>query len=355
MHIKCIIYNYIHASLNKNAEVIKLILTISLFGISILSYSQDEKKSFGKINGMSFVAGNKTIDSTHVKPMLNVGTNWVATIPFAYMPTEVSPELQYDLEWQWIGERLEGTRQQVQEIHQQNLSVMIKPQIWIGHGTYTGEISMTTEEEWLKLEKNYTNYILDFIKIAKEENVEMFCIGTELREFVANRPYYWVGLIEKIKMIYAGQLTYAANWDDFDDVQFWNNLDYIGVDAYFPIGKERDTDVDDLKKGWKKHLNALDTAANQFNKQILFTEYGYRSMESPAVKPWDYSTDAPVDMKAQCIALEALYQSVWHEEKFAGGFLWKWHADNQHAGGKRNNMFTVQNKAAMDVIRKYYN
>ena len=335
--------------------MIKLILTISLFGISILSYSQDEEKSLGKINGMSFVAGNKMIDSTHVKPMLNVGTNWVATIPFAYMPNEVSPELQYDLEWQWIGERLEGTRQQVQEIHQQNLSVMIKPQIWIGHGTYTGEISMTTEEEWLKLEENYTNYIIDFVKIAKEENVEMFCIGTELREFVANRPYYWVGLIEKIKMIYAGQLTYAANWDDFDDVHFWNNIDYIGVDAYFPIGKERDTDADDLKKGWKKHLNALNTAANQFNKQILFTEYGYRSMESPAVKPWDYSTDAPVDMKAQCIALEALYQSVWHEEKFAGGFLWKWHADNQHAGGKRNNMFTVQNKAAMDVIRKYYN
>jgi len=127
------------------------------------------------------------------------------------------------------------------------------------------------------------------------------------------------------------------------------------VDAYFPIGKERDTDVEELKKGWKKHLNALDTVANQFHKQILFTEYGYRSMESPTVKPWDYSTDSPVDMKAQCIALEALYQSVWHEEKFAGGFLWKWHADNERAGGKRNNMFTVQNKAAMNVVRKYYN
>lgn len=168
--------------------MIKLVLIISLFGISFFSNSQVEKKSFGKINGMSFVAGNKTIDSTHVKPMLKVGTDWVATIPFAYMSTESSSELQYDLEWQWIGERLEGTSQHVQKIHDQNLSVMIKPQIWIGHGTYTGKISMATEEEWLKLEENYTNYILDFIKIASDENVEMFCIGTELKQFVANRP-----------------------------------------------------------------------------------------------------------------------------------------------------------------------
>jgi hypothetical protein len=39
----------------------------------------------------------------------------------------------------------------------------------------------------------------------------------------------------EIRKIYTGKLTYAANWDDFDKVPFWKELDYIGIDAYFPL------------------------------------------------------------------------------------------------------------------------
>jgi hypothetical protein len=54
-----------------------------------------------------------------------------------------------------------------------------------------------------------------------------------IRERSSQRPEYWSQLIKKIKKIYSG--NYAANWDDFDKVPFWNELDYIGIDAYFPL------------------------------------------------------------------------------------------------------------------------
>jgi biotin synthase-like enzyme len=54
--------------------------------------------------------------------------------------------------------------------------------------------------------------ILDFAQLAQNENIELFCFGT-LGNAVAKRPEYWSQLIKKIKKIYSGKLTYAANWD----------------------------------------------------------------------------------------------------------------------------------------------
>ncbi|MDG1331400.1 MAG: hypothetical protein P8P74_03675 [Crocinitomicaceae bacterium] len=137
-----------------------------------------------QINGMSLVSINGEIDSTNVLPLKEVGANWGAVIPFAFMPSHTSPKLSFDLKWQWKGERVEGTRNYIRELHSQGISVMVKPQIWIGHGTYTGKILMESEEDWVKLEDNYREYILAFAKLAAEENVEMICIGTELKHFV---------------------------------------------------------------------------------------------------------------------------------------------------------------------------
>jgi hypothetical protein len=63
--------------------------------------------------------------------------------------------------------------------------------------------------------------------------MELFCFGTELGIQSQKRLQYWAQLIVKKKNI-KGKLTYAANWDDFDK-PFWNELDYIGIDAYFPF------------------------------------------------------------------------------------------------------------------------
>lgn len=307
-----------------------------------------------KINGMSLVAINGTIDSVHVAPLKALGASYAASIPFAFMPSHTSPDLSFNLEWQWKGERIEGVRNYIQELHAQDISVMIKPQIWIGHGTYTGTILMDSEENWLLLEENYRKYIVAFAELAEEEKVEFLCIGTELKHFVEDREPFWRSLIAELRTIYSGKLTYAANWDDYDKVLFWDDLDFIGVDAYFPVAKKEKAAFTDLVKGWQPHKEQMDSLAGKFDKQILFTEYGYRSIRSCAIKPWDYSEAGTSDEKAQHLALKALYEVFWNDKNYAGGFLWKWYPDHENAGGPKNQMFTVQNKKAEKTVREYY-
>lgn len=331
-----------------------VLIVVLLVGITSSLSQNIENKNQGKVNGMSMVAINGTIDSSHVLPIKELGTNWVATIPFAFMPSHTSPELSFDLEWQWKGERIDGVRNYIREFHEQGISVMVKPQIWIGHGTYTGKILMESDEEWVKLEENYSKYILAFAKLATEENVEMICIGTELKHFVEYRPEYWKGLIEEIRKDYSGKLTYAGNWDDFDKVMFWADLDYIGIDAYFPIVKTVKPSLGQLVKGWQPHKEKMDTISEMFSRPIVFTEYGYRSISGCAIKPWDYSEEGRQNQKAQQLALNAFYHVFWDDDTYIGGFLWKWYPDHANAGGSKNKMFTVQNKRAEKTVREVY-
>ncbi len=328
-------------------------MILGFLGVFSFSQAKDETP-WTKLNGLSMVAINGTIDSSHVLPMKAVGTNWAAAIPFAFMPSHTSPELSFDLDWQWKGERIEGVRNYIHEFHAEDIAVMLKPQIWIGHGTYTGTILMESEEDWLKFEESYRKYIVAFTNLAVEENVEMICIGTELKHFVELRPNYWRGLIAELRTIYSGKLTYAANWDEYEDVVFWDALDFIGVDAYFPIATKEKRCLPKLVEGWKPHKKQMDALSAKFSKSILFTEYGYSSVSSCAIQPWDYSDTGKMDEKAQQLALKALYDVFWKDENYAGGFLWKWYPHHESAGGSRDKSFAVQNKKAEKTIIEYY-
>lgn len=313
------------------------------------------QKAQDKINGISLVASREPVSASHIQPILDVNANTVAVMPFAFMESLTSSNLKFNTERQWQGERLDGARETTKLLHSQGLKVMVKPQIWIWKGEFTGHIKMTSEEDWKKFETNYEKFILLYAKMAAEENVEIFCLGTELYEFANERTEFWEQLISKVRKIYKGKLTYAENWDKVDKVKFWDQLDLIGVDAYFPLHEGKSPKIEELRTSWKPHKVQLKELAAKKNKQILFTEYGYRNTDYATKQPWDSSREeTSMNNELQSDALMALYQEFWREEWFAGGFLWKWFHDNERAGGKQNNQFTPQNKPALDVVKGFY-
>ncbi len=179
--------------------------------------------------------------------------------------------------------------------------------------------------------------------------------GTELEKFIENRPEYWKQLIINLKKVYKGKLTYAANWDEFKRTPFWADLDYIGIDAYFPVSEMQTPNVEDCKKGWQSHKALIRSYSEQYNKPILFTEFGYRSMDYTGKEPWrsDYKIKS-LNLQGQTNATQALFEEFWNEDWFAGGFIWKWFHKHDKVGGKDDNQFTPQNKPAETIVREYY-
>lgn len=331
----------------------KLIIILLLFSCLNISNqeiaSKKETKTSSKINGVSFVSINDKVDDSHFTPVKALNANWVAIMPFGFLKDN-SATVQYNSSRQWFGETPSGVINYIKTAQKNNLNVCLKPHLWLWNG-WVGDLNFENEEDWNEFESTYTNYILEFAKIADSLNVELFSVGVELKKSATLRPAYWKNLISEVKKIYKGKLTYSANWDNYQNITFWNKLDYMGIDAYFPIANSQSPTLAECSAGWKKQKTVLKAYYDKIKKPILFTEYGYRNIDYTGNEPWNEKQNSTNNISAQNNAYQALYTNLWDKEWFAGGFLWKWFPDYSKAGGKENNRFTPQNKPVEVIIK----
>lgn len=330
---------------------LKLLISCLFLGIQIQSCSTQTQK----INGVSFVASKEAINESHIKPVVNLNANYAAVMPFGFIKDLAHPDIVFNTERQWFGETKAGSEQYIKALQNHNIKIMLKPQIWVWRGEFTGLIEMENEQNWKMLEASYSQFILTYAKLAQKMNVDVFCIGTELENFISNRPEYWQSLISEIKEIYTGKLTYAANWDEYKRTPFLHSLDYIGIDAYFPVSDSVTPTTAECLESWKRYKEEILTLSKHYDKPILFTEFGYRSVDYTGKAPWksDRSMNQ-VNLEGQSAATSALFESFWKEEWFAGGFIWKWYHNYEDVGGVNNSRFTPQNKPVEDLIRAQY-
>ena len=302
------------------------------------------------------VASRETIDTQQALELKEVGANYIAVTPYAFMPKSNEPRLFFNTEKQWSGETLKGTGSDIRKLKKQGLNVMIKPHIWVGSGIFTGEISMNSNEDWTDFEDNYRAYILAFANLAEENEVLLFCLGTELNRFATVRKEFWCNLITEVKKLYSGKLTYAENWDKYQTIAFWEELDFIGIDAYFPVSDSKTPEIESINLAWKPLRKELKAVSNFYSTPILFTEYGYRSTDFAGNEPWDSSRNSKaVNELAQLNLLKGLHENVWNEPWFAGGFLWKWFPFLNPDSKRNKNRFSIQNKISEDYLESFYN
>ncbi|MCB0661624.1 MAG: hypothetical protein KDC24_02700 [Saprospiraceae bacterium] len=308
-----------------------------------------------KIKGVSFVAPPRPFSEDPMMPLKAIGSNWVCVIPYAFTRMEV-PELIYNHHGkQWWGEKPEGIRTTIELAQKNGLKVMLKPQVWIPRG-WTGTLSFE-DENWATWEKGYEDYILYFAAMAEEMQVKIFCLGTEFRTSIKQRPDFWNDLIRKVRKVYSGNITYAANWDDYEDVPFWDQLDFIGINSYFPLVDKKTANLVELETAWNKWLGEIQEFMVDKQAPLLFTEYGYLSVDNCTWQTWEIESNIhhyQVNETAQANAYLALYTAFWDKPYWAGGFLWKWFPEMKGHEGYPEKDYTPQGKEAEEVIRGWW-
>ncbi|MBL7158145.1 MAG: hypothetical protein ISS91_01380 [Candidatus Omnitrophica bacterium] len=247
-------------------------------------------------------------------------------------------------------------RNAIRKAHKNGMEVMLKPHVDLEAqaGTWRADINFATDKDWGKWFKSYTKYVTRYAKIAEEEKVEFFCVGTEL-SCPAEKTEYWKEMvIPAVRKNFSGKITYAANWDNFQNIKFWDDLDYAGVDAYFPLAKNENPTLEELKEGWRPYVAKIEAWQKEINKPVLFTEIGYTSSNDSAKRPWESATgsDKP-NMKLQSDCYQAFFDMFWDKSWFAGVYWWKWNT-YAGAGGENNSRFTPQNKPALRVVKAWY-
>ncbi len=310
-----------------------------------------------KIRGLSFSAPRRELAPDALVPAALAGANWVAVVPYAFVDP-AQPRVAFDRERQFWGERTEGVAKTIEYARESGLSVLLKPHLWVRGQGWPGEYEPETEEDWETFLSGYREYILRFAQVADSMDVEMMSVGTEVDLVALARPDYWRALIEEVRAIYGGRLTYAANWDKYAFIEFWDALDLVGVDAYFPLARDATPDMETLVEAWQPWSEELREVAIATGKPILFAEYGYRSVDGAAGRQWELpegrrARGVPANYEAQSAAYEALFRVWWNRPWFAGGFAWKWYAGSP-AGDWIATDYSPQGKPAETVIASWY-
>lgn len=330
-------------------SIVLLLLTFGVAAMVILPVSKADR-----INGVSLVNPPRVISADEMGEVKRINAEWVAVIPYAFSRSG-KPGVSFDNQGQWWGERKEGSCKLIEYAHSHNLKVMLKPHVWVRGEGWTGDYKLSAEADWKTWEADFSEYIMNYAKVADSLGVEMLCIGTEYRIPAKERPEFWRGLIKNIREVYSGKLTYASNWDNYENITWWNELDYIGIDAYFPLVEGAHPTVKEIEEGWKPIKTKLSSFSHKWNKPILFTEYGFQSANGAAGKHWELDKSSEnTNEQLQADAYEATYRALMKESWFAGGFLWKWHFTYTGGGRWRGTEWTPQNKPAEKVIARWY-
>lgn len=312
--------------------------------------------------GVSWVAARRPITEAELAPLVAANVGWIAQTPFGWQEHERSPEVRLvtsgRVHWGETDEGLETTTRLARGL---GIETLLKPHVWLirpGEGAWVGELGMESEEDWARWFASYRHFVLHYAALAERLDIAVFCIGTELHRTVLERPEDWRRLIAEVRRVYSGRLTYAANWHrEVEDVSFWDALDLIGVQGYFPLAGTTAPTVEELEAAWRPHVATLEKLSRRHRRPILFTEVGYVSRPGTAADPWRWperprreSSDA-TGLEAQARAYEAFFRTFWHRPSVAGAYFWKWHPEPPSGTSED---FSPQGKPAERVLARWY-
>lgn len=165
------------------------------------------------------------------------------------------------------------------------------------------EKKLQSDDLWVCGYKHYKklkNYVDDRV-LAKHQWSQQITFAKEpnrLKMINQRREkcnQYWRKIIRNVQQDFKGKISYAANFDNYMEVGFWDELDFIGINAYFSL-RSPDTEIanhqelyNELKSGWLMAFDQIDAfrVRHQWQqKPLLFTELGYINRENSTIEPW---------------------------------------------------------------------
>ncbi|MBI4509420.1 MAG: hypothetical protein HY698_07265 [Deltaproteobacteria bacterium] len=240
-------------------------------------------------------------------------------------------------------------RSLIRDAHKRGLKVFLFPIIELDVRRpleWRGTIAPRDVSAWWT---GYQKFILHYARIAAEEKVELFSVGSELLSTETWRDR-WAALISQVRKGFRGKVLYSANWDHYEKVSFWDLVDYLGVTAYNELSRSHDASEEELTTAWRNVRASLSAFSQKAGKPIIITEVGYTSQDGSAVHPWDYTSRSPLDLEEQRRCYAA-FVTAWNgENTLAGVFWWNWFG----AGGGKDTYYTPKGKPAEGILRRWY-
>jgi len=216
----------------------------------------------------------------------------------------------------------------IDQAHSRGWKVVLKPHVDVLDGSSRRTITPAHTGLWFYY---YNTFIYSYAQIAyqKLNSNDLFVVGSGLKSISNNNKTYWDTVISTVRSAILGKMpiAYAADYDEYKDVCFWSSVDYIGINAYFPLAAAGDNPTkEDLISAWGQLLQEITDwrTNNSITKSVIFTEIGYLTTNDAHENPSDsnpsnlgqYSED--IQLKCYDAAFNVWSNVTW----FKGMIFW---------------------------------
>lgn len=252
----------------------------------------------------------------------------------------------------------------IDQAHQLGLKVFLFPILRLTERKgkeWRGDLKPADPAAWWV---SYHHFTLNYARLAEKHGVELYSVGSELcSQEPDNRE--WRHLIKEVRDVYRGKLLYSANWDHYQKIGFWRDLDFLGLNGYYQLASHPNPTLNELITRWNQIREKLVHWQDLYNRPIILTELGYPSMDGASEDPWDYSRQAKIDLEEQALCYEAFFR-VWggrnpaslnqasltqaRDKRLGGVYFWNWYGD----GGPEDRGYTPRNKPAEQVLTQWF-
>ena len=273
-----------------------------------------------------------------------------------------------------------------------NVFGLILPQFWPWRPDHPDHRRFVAEF-WA----TYTQQAVHFARIAEDEGVRLYSLGTETDRLFRTRSGRYMtndfgrelrSMVESVRAVYNGLLTYDMHYDVLAASHFYGpgsgaghlwadlDLDIVGISAWFPLTDSRPTTVLSVESfqaryRWIFQNQLIPLANTNPDRPIVFTEYGAMDVVETSDRPGDTSaqnrrfvfTDLNRNglddgRETQANIYEALINTIDQYPGIVNGvFYWdNWIAsDEQWARywARRRN-YAIRGKRSEEVVRSAY-
>lgn len=304
-------------------------------------------EGYGITNGYGSQSASKALAKLD-----EMGSNAVSIIPYSFM-RDVTQPVPFRLANTAGDENDAAVAHSVIAARELGFTTMIKPQIWV-RGSWPGDIDMQTEADTEAFFKYYEQWIGHYAMLAEIFDVEILCIGTELSKMTLGNEELWADLANRLRSIYSGKLTYASNWgEEFESLRFWDALDFVGLDSYYPLSDKPDASEADLRKGARDIVGRIEQVQRRAKKPLILTEIGFPNTDKPWIQPYAENRNAPANAAHQALCYRIMVEAFSGKAWLHGIYWWKWPSYLER-GGQDHKGFTPNNKPAEAVIANWY-
>ena len=279
----------------------------------------------------------------------------------------------------------------VSQARGQDLAVLLEFEFLTGtSGTWSGDLKRLGDDAWRAFFERYERAVVHYALLAELLAVDVASVGGGMARAASTarvpavtgvppaaggapedppaepgsaavKREAWTRVIAQARALYTGLLTYSAGWPQAQRVEFWGDLDAIGLriatDLRTTAGAENATgDADaDAPRTAGGELWPAERFARGLGRPLLVTSIGFRSTSRARAAVVDAGGDVDPHVQAELVSelATALTNLERSERAPRGLFLWKWMSDPD-AGGSADRSYSPQGKKTMSVLGELF-